>query len=133
MTLNDDNDKWEVVVNKNKQKQIIHQLLTIPTKLNDETIETIPYDVCNAHLEFNQAIVEHSQYIQLEDYYILKHAIIIAMITTCVSKYFDVIQKLVIMDVQGAPQQHPPPPQQQHPVPPHQLQRRRHHGEGDRR
>ncbi|CAF1474132.1 unnamed protein product [Rotaria sordida] len=87
----------------------------------------------NAHLEFNQAIVEHSQYIQLEDYYILKHAIIIAMTTTCVSKYFDVIQKLVIMDVQGAPQQHPPPPQQQHPAPPHQLQRRRHHGEGDRR
>jgi hypothetical protein len=31
---------------------------------------------------------------QLEDYYILKNAIIVAMTTTCAAKYFDVLQKL---------------------------------------
>ncbi|CAF2790891.1 unnamed protein product [Rotaria sp. Silwood2] len=106
---NDEDDEWQTEVNKNRQKQIIHRLLTTPTKLNDETIETIQNDlwslktferydlyrywlykyreiryksVSNAHLAFNQAIVEHSQYMQLEDYYILKHAIIVAMTTT---------------------------------------------------
>jgi hypothetical protein len=117
----DDDDEWQTVKNKKKQKQIIHQLLTNPTKLNDEKIETISTDlwsltiperhdlyrywlkkyrenghhsVSNAHLEFHQAMVEHSQYLQLEDYYILKNAIIVAMTTTCAAKYFDVLQKL---------------------------------------
>jgi hypothetical protein len=118
---NDDDDEWQTVKNKNKQKQIIHQLLNNPTKLNDEKIETISTDlwsltiperhdlyrywlkkyrenghqsVSNAHLEFHRAMVEHSQYLQLEDYYILKNAIIVAMTTTCAAKYFGVLQKL---------------------------------------
>jgi hypothetical protein len=117
----EDNNEWHRVVNKNKQKQIIHQLLTLPTNLNDEKVEMISKDlwtltiserhdlyrywlnkyretcyksVTNAHLEFNQAMAEHSQYLQLEDYYILKNAIIVAMTTTCAAKYFDVLQKL---------------------------------------
>ena len=118
---NDDDNEWQTVVNKTKQKQIIHQLLTLPTKLNDQKVDMISNDlwtltiaerhdlyrywlykyrekgyksVSNAHLEFNQAVAEYSQYMQLEDYYILKNAIIIAMTTTCAAKYFDVLQKL---------------------------------------
>jgi hypothetical protein len=116
-----DDDGWQAVVNKNKQKQIIHQLLTTPTTFDDKKIDMIHKDlwtltiperhdlyrywlnkyrekchksVSNAHLEFNQAMAEHSQYLQLEDYYILKNAIIVAMTTTCAAKYFDVLQKL---------------------------------------
>ncbi len=124
LTSNDDDnddDEWQTVVNKSKQKQIIHQLLNMSTTLNDENINTIQDNlwllttserynlyrywlnkyrekcyksVSNAHLEYNQAVAAHSQYMQLEDYYILKNAIIVAMTTTCAAKYFDVLQKL---------------------------------------
>lgn len=125
ISINDDDEEngetWQIVRNKAKQKQIIHQLLTYPTELNDEKIESISEDlwslsipqrhdlyrywlqkyrenshksVSNAHLEYSRAVVEHSKYLQLEDYYILKNAIIIAMTTTCAAKYFDVLQKL---------------------------------------
>ncbi len=117
----EDDDEWQPVVNKAKQKQTIYQLLTIPTKLNDEKVQTISKDlwsltiperhdlyrywlkkyrenghksVSEAHFEFNRAMAEHSQYLQLEDYYILKNAIIVAMTTTCAAKYYDVLQKL---------------------------------------
>jgi hypothetical protein len=39
-------------------------------------------------------MAEHFQYLQREDCYILKNAIIVAMTTTCAAKYFDVLQKL---------------------------------------
>jgi hypothetical protein len=118
---NEEEDEWQTVVNKGKQKQTIHQLMTIPTKLNDEQVQAISKDlwslsiperhdlyrywlrkyrenghksVSDAHFEFNRAMAEHSQYLQLEDYYILKNAIIVAMTTTCAAKYFAVLQKL---------------------------------------
>ena len=117
----DEPGEWQTVVNKGKQKHIIHQLLTLPTKLTDEKVASIRRDlwslttpqrhdlyrywlkkyresgyqsVSDAHVEFNRAMTEHSQYLQLEDYYILKNAIIVAMTTTCAAKYFDVLQKL---------------------------------------
>lgn len=122
--INDDDDKddeWQAVINKRKQKNTIHQLLTIPTKLTDVQVENLSKDlwsltlvqrhdlyrywlkkyrenryrsVSDAHLEYNRTIAEQAQYLQLEDYYILKNAIIVAMTTTCAAKYFDVLQKL---------------------------------------
>ena len=114
-------DGWQSVVDKKKQKYTIHQLLTIPTKLTDTQVQDISKDlwalslaerhdlyrywlkkyrenryqsVSDAHLEFNRTMAEHAQHLQLEDYYILKNAIIVAMTTTCAAKYFDVLQKL---------------------------------------
>ena len=118
---NQPDDEWKTVVSKSKQKQLIHELLTRPTRLTDATVDKLDdnlwklsYDkrhdlyrywlkkyrdsgyksVSDAQLEFNRAVAEHSDYLKLEDFYILKNAIIVAMTTTCAAKYFDVLQKL---------------------------------------
>ena len=117
----DDGEEWRTKVNKQKQKQIIWHLLNNPTNLTDERVQLITGDlwhltmperhdlyrywlkkyreacyksVSEAQVLFNQAVNAHMQYLQLEDYHILKDAVIVAMTTTCAAKYFDVLQKL---------------------------------------
>ena len=115
------NDGWLTANNKKRRKQLLYKLLNSPSTMTsaavarlDSNLWTLSMDtrhdlyrywlqkyrewynasVSDAHIEFNQAIAAHAQYMQLEDYYILKDAIIVAMTTTCAAKYFDVLQRL---------------------------------------
>ena len=118
-------DQWQTKVNKTNQKRAMYQLLNNPTSLTDARVQGMNEDlwqlriperhdlyrywlkkyreacyksVSDAQVNYNQAANAHMQYLQLEDYHILKDAIVVAMTTTCAAKYFDVLQKLGRVD-----------------------------------
>ncbi|CAF1289347.1 unnamed protein product [Adineta steineri] len=101
--------------------QVVRLILEHPTALTDETVQQLPDDIWeltinyrydlyrywllkyqnhyhnsirNARQEYDKIIRKLAKHYQNEDYYILKDSLIVAMTTTCASKYRGVLKKL---------------------------------------
>ncbi|CAF1076922.1 unnamed protein product [Adineta ricciae] len=104
-----------------ENNRLIKSIIQTPTTLTDETVlavhtdiwtftmeqrydlyrywlskyqKHVSYSIEETRPEYNQAITDLSEYFLLQDYYILKDSIIIAMTTTCAAKHHTILEKL---------------------------------------
>ncbi|CAF0774800.1 unnamed protein product [Didymodactylos carnosus] len=118
---NDKEYEWHSAMKNRKRKQLISKIINTRTTLTDDDVEQIHENLWNLSMKqrrnlyqywlskfqqncadliehgrklFEECSREYLDYLKLEDYQILKDAVIVAMTTTCAAQYFNVLQRL---------------------------------------